>query len=127
VAIVALGSVVGEAFSACEALDAKGIAPTLVNLSSIRPLDTDLLIDILNEHDDIVTVEEHSLHGGIGALIAVQLARRGIARRLRMLGVTEGEFAHYGTRAGIRRHYGIDAQGIERAVAEMIGMPIATA
>ncbi len=127
VVVVALGSVVGEAFAACEALRAKGIALTLVNLSSIRPLDTDRLIDILNEHDDIVTVEEHSLHGGIGALIAVQLARRGIARRLRMLGVTEGEFAHYGTRAGIRRHYGIDAQGIESAVAEMIGLPIATA
>ncbi|WP_017778260.1 transketolase family protein [Paraburkholderia kururiensis] len=127
VAIVALGSVMGEAFAACEALGARGVAPTLVNLSSIRPLDSDLLADILCAHDDIVTVEEHSLHGGIGALIAVQLARRGVARRLRMLGVTEGEFAHYGTRAGIRRYYGIDAQGIESAVLELVGMPLAAA
>jgi transketolase len=123
VALVALGSVVGEAFAACEALETHGIAPTLVNLSSIRPLDTDRLVEILCAHDDIVTVEEHSLHGGIGALVAVQLARRGIARRLRMLGVTEGEFAAYGTRAGIRRHYGIDAQGIGRAVLDMAGSP----
>lgn len=127
VAIVALGSVVGEAFAACEALGARGVAPTLVNLSSVRPLDSDLLADILCAHDDIVTVEEHSLHGGIGALVAVQLAKRGVARRLRMLGVTEGEFAHYGTRAGIRRHYGIDAQGIEGAVLELAGMPVAAA
>ena len=120
VVIVALGSVVGEAAAACRALEAQGIAPTLVNLSSIRPLDTDALADILSAHDAIVTVEEHSLHGGIGALVAMQLARRGIARRLTTLGVTEGEFAHYGTRAGIRKHYGIDAAGIEQAVLALV-------
>jgi transketolase len=118
--IVALGSVVGEAFAACEALHAKGIAPTLINLSSIRPLDTDALAEVLSEHDLIVTAEEHSLHGGIGALIAMQLARRGIARRLATLGITEGEFAHYGTRAGIRKHYAIDAAGIEQAVLALM-------
>ncbi|MGH8783232.1 transketolase family protein [Paraburkholderia sp.] len=120
VAIVALGSVVGEAFAGCQALETQGIAPTLINLSSIRPLDTDALVGILTAHDIIVTVEEHSLHGGIGALIAMQLARRGVARRLTTLGVTEGEFAHYGTRPGIRRHYGIDAAGIEQAVLAQI-------
>lgn len=127
VAIVALGSVVGEAFAACQALESQRIAPTLVNLSSIRPLDTDRLASILAEHDVIVTVEEHSLHGGIGALVAMQLARRGLARRLTTLGVTEGEFAHYGTRAGIRRHYGIDAAGIEQAVLALVGASAAAA
>jgi transketolase len=117
VAVIALGSVVGEALDACETLQAEdGINPTLVNLSSLRPLDHDALAAIIERHDAIVTVEEHSLHGGIGATVAVLMARRRLSRPLTMLGITEGEFAHYGTRKGIRRHYGIDAAGIAASV-----------
>jgi transketolase len=117
VAVIALGSVVGEALDACEAVRREGaIDPTLVNLSSLRPLDQDALAAIIERHDAIVTVEEHSLHGGIGATVAVLMARRQINRKLKMLGITEGEFAKYGTRKGIRAHYGIDANGIADAI-----------
>lgn len=116
VAVIALGSVVGEALEACEQLQRDGLRPTLVNLSSLRPLDQDALAAIIGRHAAVVTVEEHSLHGGIGATVALLMARRQLHRRLTTLGVTEGEFAHYGTRQGIRRHYGIDAEGIAQAV-----------
>jgi transketolase len=116
VAVIALGSVVGEALDACEQLQQDDMHPTLVNLSSLRPLDHDALAAIIERHDAVVTVEEHSLHGGVGATVALLMARRQIHRRLTTLGVTEGEFARYGTRKGIRRHYGIDAAGIAQAV-----------
>jgi transketolase len=117
VAVVAMGSVVGEALDACETMQKEsGMSPTLVNLSSLRPLDQDALAAIIERHDAIVTVEEHSLHGGVGATVAVLMARRQINRPLKMLGITEGEFAKYGTRKGIRRHYGIDAAGIADAI-----------
>ena len=117
--IIALGSVVGEALAACDALAADNISPTLVNLSSIRPLDEEALLSILDRHDNVVTVEEHSLHGGIGSAVAVLLAQQGRAKKLSMLGITKGEFAHYGTRKGIRKYYGIDAAGIEKTVRAM--------
>jgi len=116
VAVIALGSVVGEALDACERLQQEGANPTLVNLSSLRPLDQDELARIVADHDAVVTVEEHSLHGGIGATLALLMARRQLHRRLTTLGITEGEFARYGTRQGIRRHYRIDADGIAHAV-----------
>jgi len=117
VAVIAMGSVVGEALDACETMQKEsGMSPTLVNLSSLRPLDQDALAAIIERHDAIVTVEEHSLHGGVGATVAVLMARRQINRPLTMLGITEGEFAKYGTRKGIRRHYGIDAAGIADAI-----------
>ncbi|MFT4063930.1 transketolase family protein [Paraburkholderia sp.] len=117
VAVIALGSVVGEALEACETLkDEASITPTLVSLSSVRPLDQDALAKIIASHDSVVTVEEHSLHGGIGAIVAVLMARRQLSKPLTMLGITEGEFARYGTRKGIRRHYGIDAAGIGAAI-----------
>lgn len=116
VAVVALGSVVGEAVTACDTLKAEGITPTLVNLSSVRPLDSEAYLELIKNHKSIVTVEEHSLHGGIGALTAVVIAKNSLQKRFTMLGITEGEFAHYGTRGGIRKHYGIDAAGIAAAV-----------
>ncbi|KND57503.1 Transketolase, C-terminal section [Candidatus Paraburkholderia schumanniana] len=117
VAVIALGSVVGEALAACEAVQKEGMLnPTLVNSSSLRQLDQDALASIIQRHDAIVTVEEHSLHGGIGATVAVLMARRRISRSLKMLGITEGEFAKYGTRKGIRQHYGIDVAGIADAI-----------
>jgi len=120
VVVVALGSVVGEALEACEALKGEdGIEPTLINLSSLRPLDQDALAAIIERHDAVVTVEEHSLHGGIGATVAVLLARRRLSKSLNMLGISEGEFAHYGTRKGIRKHYRIDAAGIAQTVRSL--------
>jgi transketolase len=120
VVVIALGSVVGEALEACEALKSEdGIEPTLVNLSSLRPLDHDALAAIIERHDAVVTVEEHSLHGGIGATVAVLLARRRLSKSLNMLGISEGEFAQYGTRKGIRKHYRIDAVGIGQTVRSL--------
>ena len=118
--VIALGSLVGEADAACDALAAEGIKPTLVNLSSLRPLDEPALLALLESHRAVLTVEEHSLHGGIGARVAVLLACNGMARAVRMLGIHEGEFAVYGTRAGIRKHYGLDAHGIAEAVRHLI-------
>lgn len=112
VLIVALGSVVSEAYTACETLSAEGLNPTLVNLSSIRPLNEEAYLNLLKGHSAIITVEEHSLHGGIGALTAVLLAQSGLSKKFKMLGISLGEFAHYGTRKNIRAHYGIDAAGI---------------
>ena len=119
VLVVAVGSVVGEAIDACDTLHKDGITPSLVNLSSIRPLDETALLEILKAHDTIITVEEHSLHGGIGALVAVLLAQAGLSRRFVMRGIRRGEFAQYGTRGHIRQHYGIDAAGIVSAVREL--------
>ena len=116
VLILTLGSIMAEAVAAWDILAQDGIRPTLVSLSSLRPLDEGALLALLRAHDAIVTVEEHSLHGGIGALTAVLLAQAGLSKTFVMRGIRKGEFAHYGTRKGIRRHYGIDAQALVETV-----------
>ena len=120
VAVIALGSMVAEALTACDNLRKEGLNPTLVNLSSLRPLDEAAVVDILNAHQSVITVEEHSQHGGIGARIGILLAQNGLSRHFVMLGITAGEFACYGTRKGIRAHYRIDAKGIAETVREII-------
>ncbi|MDR1829125.1 MAG: hypothetical protein LBR29_12400, partial [Methylobacteriaceae bacterium] len=120
VVVIALGSVVAEALTACDTLQAEGISPSLVSLSSLRPLNEQSLLDIVRRHDAVVTVEEHSLHGGIGALVGVLLAKAGLSKQYVMLGISKGEFAHYGTRRGIRAYYGFDSDGIIGTVRSLV-------
>ncbi|HEY9593683.1 MAG TPA: transketolase C-terminal domain-containing protein, partial [Spirochaetia bacterium] len=92
----------------------------LVNLPSVRPLDLDALAAEASRGRVLVTVEEHSRHGGIGSIVSELVAERGTGARVVRLGVPEGSFAKAGPRADLRRCYGIDAAGIAAAVRAAI-------
>jgi transketolase len=121
VTVFALGSLVHEALQAREWAAAAGVSTCVVNMSSVRPVDTEHIARLATRSGRVVTVEEHSVHGGIGSLVAETLAERGLSVRFARLGIPEGEFAKAGPRAQIRAHYGIDAQGIQRAVLGVAG------
>jgi transketolase len=121
VIVFALGSLVPEALLAREWAAATGVSVSVVNMSSIRPIDAESVARQAALSGRVVTVEEHSLHGGIGSLVAETLAERGLSVRMARLGIPEGEFAKAGPRAEIRQYYGIDARGIQRAVLRIAG------
>jgi transketolase len=121
VTVFAVGSVVYEAAAASEALAAEGISVHLANVPSIRPLDRDAVAAAADRSGRVVTVEEHSLHGGLGSLVCEILAERGMGIPVRRLGIPEGTFAKAGPRADLRRFYGIDAAGVAAAVREAVG------
>lgn len=70
VAIIATGTMVYEAFRASRALNKDGISATVVNMHTIKPLDTDLLDKLFASHKLIVTIEEHNIIGGLGSAVA---------------------------------------------------------
>lgn len=113
--IIGMGSVMGEAYQAVQSLKEKNIACGLVNLSSLRPLDTEALANIIKKYERVITVEEHSLHGGAGALVAKLIADKGLRVSFTALGIPEGSFSVCGSREEIRAHYGIDSRGIVKA------------
>jgi transketolase len=114
--VFSLGSVTFEAMAAARALAGRGIEVGVVNVPSIRPLDRGAMTDLVGSTARVLTVEEHSVHGGLGSLVAEIVAEGGLPVRLRRLGVPEGRFAPAGPRAKIREHLRIDAAGIEREV-----------
>ena len=114
--IISMGSIAAEAHRAVQMLQQENISCGLVNLSSLRPLDTHALISIIRAYKRVVTVEEHSLHGGVGALVATMIARHALNVSIATLGIPEGHFSVCGSRREIRSHYGIDAPGIVRSV-----------
>ncbi len=118
--VVTLGTILGEAYSAVNKHNEQQPGSTgLLNLSVIRPFASEKIADILSSYDQIVTVEEHSLSGGIGSIIAQVMATHGIDARLHMLRIPEGEFALAGPRAALRSYYGIDAAHILGKLEEL--------
>ena len=111
VAILAFGSRVADAQVAGEALDA-----TVVNMRFVKPLDCDLVIAMAQEHELIVTVEENAVAGGAGAAVNELLAQHGITLPVLNLGIPD-RFISHGNRALQLAECGIDAAGIETAIA----------
>ncbi|OPA89141.1 transketolase [Pseudomonas fluorescens] len=119
VSIVALGSVVHEAVDAAKALAGQGIQAQVINLSSIRPLQRDVLLSALSGTRAVISVEEHNINGGVGSLVAEVLAEAGLGIPLIRLGIGDGEYAAAGAREPTRALHNIDAAGIVAAATRL--------
>ena len=120
VAIVALGSAVHEAVDAASLLSSEGISAKVINLSSIRPLERQALAAALAGMKSVVSVEEHNINGGAGAITAEVMAEHGVEAKLVRLGIKDGEYAIAGDRPSTRADLGIDVQGIVSAVKALL-------
>jgi 1-deoxy-D-xylulose-5-phosphate synthase len=112
VAILAFGTLLNPAIQAAERLGA-----TVVNMRWVKPLDVDLLIEIAQRHDVLVTVEEGAIMGGAGSAVAEAIAAAGMAKPLLQLGIPD-RFIEHGDPVRLLSMLGLDAVGIERSVRE---------
>jgi transketolase len=119
VAIVATGAPVGESIKAATTLQADGISARVINVHTIAPLDDGALMDAVSGTKGIVTVEDHSIHGGLGGAVAEVLAsRNGSTPRLHRVGMST--FGESGTTEELYAKYGLDAEGIARSVKSFL-------
>jgi len=117
IAILAFGTLLYPALAAGAALDA-----TVVNMRWAKPLDTALLREMAATHEAIVTVEEGAVMGGAGSAVAEALNAAGITLPVLQLGLPD-RFIEHGDPAKLLAGVGLDAPGIERAIAERFGKP----
>ena len=117
VAIVATGMMVQESLKAAQEME--GIEPTIVNISSIKPIDEELIKKLAKDHEVIVTAEEHSVIGGLGSAVAEVLAKEGAGCRLMMIGLND-EFGQSGKPKDLLAHYGLDASGIAKKITDFV-------
>ena len=120
VTIFAVGSVVHEAYAAAQTLKADSINAEVINVSSVRPMDKKGIIESIQKTKKVITVEEHSLHGGLGSLISEIIAEAGLSIRLVRLGIPEGQFSKAGPRAELRAYYKIDKDGIVETAKKLL-------
>ena len=117
ITIVATGLMVAEAVAAAETLASEGIDARVINIHTIKPLDDELILKAAKETGRIVTVEEHSVHGGLGALVLETLSEEPVPVKLLALPV---EDLVHGDSAQLFEYYGIDWKGIEKAALEFL-------
>jgi transketolase len=117
VTVIAAGVTVTSALEAARLLEADGISAAVLNLSTIRPIDRDRVAEAARR-GPIVTVEEHTVHGGLGSAVA-EVVVESHPTRMRMLGVP-GVFAPTGSPAFLLQHFGLDAVGIRDAARALV-------
>jgi 1-deoxy-D-xylulose-5-phosphate synthase len=119
VVILAVGYPVYQALKAAEKLYKEGIKVGVVNARFVKPLDEELLTHLANRYDTLLTVEDNTVVGGFGSGVLEFLARKGINRRVVNLGVPD-RFIEHGNQNLLRKMVGIDAEGIERVVRDLL-------
>jgi len=120
-AIFAIGYTVQPALEAARRLREEGIDATVVNCRFVKPLDGDLLARVALATGKVLTVEENVLAGGFGSAVLEMLETKGLTGiDVKRLGIPD-EFVEHATQAEMRRHYGIDAEGILEAARKLAG------
>lgn len=119
VAIIATGETVYPALQAAKKLKEQDIAATVVSMHTIKPLDTSLLENLANKCNAIVTVEEHSVYGGLGEACASYLMQHGVVKPFRIIGMPD-EYTVTGSQQDIFNHYGINEKGIADVVLSLL-------
>ena len=116
-AIIATGETVYHAWQAALALREKGIRARVLDMSWIKPFDYEAVRKAAKETGRIITVEEHSRFGGLGALVCETLSEHPVP--VRIIGIPDENVVH-GSSAEIFHHYGLDAEGIVSATMNFI-------
>jgi 1-deoxy-D-xylulose-5-phosphate synthase len=120
VAIVAVGHTVLPALRAAEDLAPLGIDAAVVNARFVKPLDKDLLRELLPRIPNLITVEDHVIAGGFGSAVLEFIGEEGISNlRIRRLGVPD-RFIPHGTQDELRKLCGFDQEAITQAALQMV-------
>ena len=118
VAIIAAGLPVASAMEAAEKLAAEGIEARVIDMHTIKPLDEAAVLRAAKEIGKIVTVEEHSVIGGLGSAVAEVLAEQCPAK-LKRVGVYD-RYTESGPAEALIHHYGLDGEGVYSAVKSFL-------
>jgi transketolase len=118
VTLIANGLMVSRALEAADALAVRGVSARVLNMSTVKPLDREAIVDAARTTRGIVTAEEALAAGGLGGAVAEVLVQEHPAP-MRILGVPD-VFAPTGTAEFLLEHFGLTAGGIERAAMELL-------
>lgn len=114
VGIIATGALVHNALKAAYDLEKDGIETIVLNMATIKPLDTDAIDDLLQEVEALVTVEEHQVAGGMGSAISEYVVEKKPVP-IEFIGVRD-KFGQSGTPEELIEHYGMGVSHIKEAV-----------
>jgi transketolase len=118
VTIIANGLMVAEAIEAGKVLADKGISAEVINISTIKPLDEELVIKSAKKTGKVITVEEHNIIGGLGEAVCSCLSEK-CPTPVKRIGVND-EFGHSGPALDLLKQFGLSAENIVKVAEEFV-------
>jgi transketolase len=110
IAIFSMGSMLEKALEAAAQLEKESIDAAVINMSTIKPLDRETILDFARKTRGMISVEDHSVYGGLGGAIA-EVISQFHPSKLKIIGV-ENKFGRSGTPEALYRYYGLTAERI---------------
>ncbi len=118
IAIIATGLCVNSALEAAKLLEEEGIQAKVINIHTIKPIDESLIIETARECQKIVTVEEHSIIGGLGSAVSEVLSEK-VPVLLKRIGIND-VYGESGPAVKLLEKYGLDGKGVYETVRNFI-------
>ena len=115
--IIAAGQLVSEALDCAEELEKEGYSVEVIDMFTIKPLDEKLLIKESKGKSKIVTIENHSIYGGLGSAVSEVIAENGISVPVKRIGVKE-KFGQVGTVEFLQEEFGLTAKQIKETICQ---------
>ena len=107
IAIISTSNMLPDAAYYCKQLKEQGRKPYLISMHTIKPLDKEVIIELVDKGVEIQTMEEHSIIGGLGSAVAEVIAESGKGVKFKRIGVPD-EFSHYiGSQKYIKKQFGL--------------------
>lgn len=119
IALIATGETVAPSLLASRILEGQGLSVCLLSLHSIRPFDEEAVFEAAAKSRVVITVEEHSVNGGLGSRVASFLMQAKVFRPLHIVGIPD-EHTVTGSQSEIFQHYGISPNGLSQTALSLL-------
>lgn len=121
-AIIVTGGILEEVWHAAEMLESKGVNAGIVSVHTLKPFDTSTILQTCQGIRRIITVEEHTIYGGLGSAVAETLLDNGVhPEAFLRIGLEAGFSSIVGSQQFLRKSYGLDADSISKRVQAVLG------
>jgi transketolase len=113
ITVIATGSIIADALAAAKLLETEGFTAEIINMSTIKPLDEAAIIASAKKTGRVVTVEEHSIYGGLGCAVSECLLKAGVLlKSFDIIGFNDTFCTEYGWHRDLKRAYGLSPEHI---------------
>ena len=119
ISIIATGSIIYDVLQAARILKEKGIDARVIDMHTIKPMDKDILMQAARETKAILTVEEHSIVGGLGESVAAVILENGGNTKFKRMGIEDHFCSGYGPHEYVKAKHGLGVDAIAAQAADL--------
>jgi transketolase len=121
ISLIATGETVQRAYLASLLLEKRGISAEVISMHTIKPFDTQGLLKSINKTNALVTIEEHSIYGGLGECCSSIISQSDKKVKFKILGIPD-EYMMNGSQSDVLDHYGMSPEKISKTVTDLLSI-----